>query len=268
MDATRAGVGSDPLAHINVSRLRSDLRAVQALGTTSGALRACTVSADIRQAYGTALRARDEAAAYLHGNRDWTTEDLAEVICGHRADERRVRLIAEWSTAPQHAPQHLYDAGHELLHRQQLANELRDLLSEARATAVHHLREAELMLPPDPLTRVHKATDMVRFSSYHLDVVAANRNLYAANLVVHHEWDLDEIAELAEAEPDAIAGALDAARTNPPSDADSRSVRELAAIAAALAARRSHWESARQEAVAECLAAGVDPERVAAYSGG
>ncbi|MEV0457118.1 hypothetical protein [Catellatospora methionotrophica] len=263
MDATRAGVGSDPLAHINVSRLRSDLRAVQNLGTTSGAMQACTVSADIRQAYGTALRARDEAAAYLHGNRDWTTEDLAEMICGHRADERRVRLIAQWSSAPQH----LHDAGHELLHRQQLASELRDLLSEARATAVHHLREAELMLPADPLTRVHKATDMVRFSSYHLDVVAANRNLYAANLVVHHEWELDEIAELAEAEPEAISSAYDAARSNPPSDADSRSVRELAALAAAIAARRRHWEAARQEAVAECLAAGVDPELVVARSG-
>src|SRR5690349_10791902 len=62
MDEKRTGVGSDPLAHINVSRLRSDLRAVRSLGTSSGAMQACTVSADIRQAYGTALRARDEAA--------------------------------------------------------------------------------------------------------------------------------------------------------------------------------------------------------------
>lgn len=263
MDATRAGVSNDPLARINVHRLRADLDAVQALGTSGGAMRACVVSADIRQAYRAALFARDEAAAYLHGNRDWSTADLAEVICGHREHERRARLVAEWSTAPPH----LYDAGHELLRRQQVATELRDLLSEARATVVRHLREAELPLPSDPLTRVHKATNMVRFSTYHLDVVSANRNLYAANLVVHHDWDLVEIAEVAEAEPGAIESAFEAARSNPPSDADSRSVRELAAIAAAIAARRGHWEAVRQEAVAECLVGGVEADLIAAHAG-
>jgi hypothetical protein len=266
MDATRAGVGSDPLAQINVSRLRSDLRAVQSLGTAAaGAVSARTVSADIRQAYRTALLARDEAAGYLHGNRDWSTEDLAEAICGHRAHERRVRLIAEWSASA--APQHLYDAGHELLRRQQVATELRDLLSEARTTVVRNLREAELDLPADPLARANKAQDVMRFCAYHLDVVAASRNLYAANLVVHHDWDLDEIAELADVQPQAISDAFDDARSNPPSDADSRSVRELTAIAAAIAVRRGHWAAVRQEAVAECLAAGVDADLIAAHAG-
>ncbi|MEV4414494.1 hypothetical protein [Catellatospora sp. NPDC049609] len=263
MDATRAGVGSDPLAQINVTRLRTELRAVQALGTSGGAFGACQVSAEIRQAYRTALQARDEAAAYLHGNRDWSTEDLAEAICGHREHERRARLVAEWSTAPQH----LYDAGHELLRRQQVASALRDLLSDARAIAVRHLREAELVLPADPLARAHKAQDVVRFCTYHLDTVAANRNLYAANLVVHHEWDLDEIAELADTEPQSIEEAFDAARAHPPSDADSRSVRELAAIAAAIAVRQRHWEAVRREAIAECLAAGVDADLIAVHAG-
>ncbi len=264
MDATRAGV-SDPLAHIDVSRLRSDLAAVQSLGTTGGAFGACVVSAEIRQAYRTALVARDEAASYLHGNRDWSTEDLAEAICGHREHERRARLIAEWSTTP--APQHLYDAGHELLRRQQVASALRDLLSAARATAVRNLREAELVLPADPLERAHKAQDVVRFCAYHFDTVAANRNLYAANLVVHHDWELDEIAEVADTEPHAIEDAYEAARAHPPSDADSRSVRELAAIAAAIAVRQRHWEAVRREAIAECLAAGVDADLIAAHAG-
>ncbi|MBV1850185.1 hypothetical protein [Catellatospora tritici] len=260
METTRARVG-DPLAHIDLSRLRADLRAVQRLGTSGGAFNACAVSAEIRQAYRTALAARDEAAAYLHGSRVWSRADLAEAICAYGEHEGRPRLVAQWCVTT--APQHLYDAGHELLRRQQLATALRDLLTEARGTAIRQLNEAELPLPDDPLARAHKAADVIVFARHHLDYVAANRNLYAANLVVHHGWSLDEVVEVAEADPGEVADAYAAAREHPPSDADARTVRELALIAAAIAGRIEHWESARAEAIADCLASGLATERIA-----
>lgn len=260
-----APLGTGGTGSLDVDRLRADLRRVQNVGAAAGAFHAAIVTTEIRQAYRTALLARDEAAAYLHGRYSWSPEDVGEVICGQRHHpDGSVRTIVEWTDRPAH----LGDAAHELLRRQQTAIELRELLSDARDTTVRHFDYAVLPLPDGALDRVHKATGVVRFARYHLDMLVAGRDIGAAALVVHHGWDLAEVAWLAEVEPAAIEAAFTAARLSPPMDADSLAVRELTALIAALRRRIGHWETAREEAVAECLALGMDPRVVAARTGG
>lgn len=255
--------GVDPLAYLKVEELRADLRRISEIGPVGGAFSAIIVTSEIRQAYRSALLARDEAAAYLYGTHSWSAADVAEVICGHRTHDARASVIIGWTTRPAH----LGDAAHEVLRRQQIADSLRKLLSEARTVTIRRLDQAELPLPTGPLERVHKATDVARYVGYHLDSVIANRNVSAANLVVHHGWQLNEVALMSDVEPEAIESAYTAARLSPPSDADSLSVRELTAIIAALRKRITHWHNARDDAVAECLALGMDPELVAAHAG-
>jgi hypothetical protein len=255
----------DALADIDVTALGRLLGGLEGADADDSALDLCTLDVDLRRSYRRALVARDEAAAYLVANEGWSYSDAAQATCGHRDHAERMHVVVDWTQTPDHL-----DRPETMLRQYQaVADRLRGLISRTHAMAVRALpaTRIEHHMPSDPLERLAHCAHWLRYTDTYTSSLVASRNLYGAILVQHHNWQLRDVAGIARTDEDQIAVAATAAAHNPPSDADSGLLRELSAVADAMAYNTHRLEYAGREAVQQSLDAGVPRPVVAAYGG-
>ena len=255
----------DALADINVRNLKRQLDGLEAADPDTSALGVCSFDVDLRRLYRRALVARDEAAAYLVARQGWSYSDAAEATCGHRDHAERMRVLVDGIEAPES----LADADHLLRRCQKVAESLRLLIARTHALAVRALPAARIdeHLPSDPLEKLARCVQWLRFAETYSSSLLASRNLTAAILVSHHHWPLPAAARLAGTDEDQIAVAAAAAVHNPPSDADSDMLKELSAVADAVAHNSLRLLAAGRKAAQQCVAAGVPHAAIQAYGG-
>ena len=255
----------DALADIDVTALDRHIGGLEGADADESALRVCSLDVDLRRSYRRALIARDEAAAYLVTRQGWSYSDTAAATCGHRAHAERMHVVVDWTRPPD-----FLDRPVALLRRYQtVADGLRRLIARTHALAVRALPQARIEhhMPLDPLERLAHCAQWMRFCDTYGSSLIASRNLYGAILVSHHHWALPDVAGIAGTDEDQIAVAATAAAHNPPSDADSGLLRELSAVADALAYNTHRLADAGRDAVKRCLAAGVPAPVITAYGG-
>ncbi|WP_027347194.1 hypothetical protein [Hamadaea tsunoensis] len=255
--------GIDALADIDVAALDRRLTAMERSHPDQGALDVLGFDVELRKAYRRALVARDETASYLVDRHGWSYSDAAQATCGHREHAGRMHVVVDWARTPEHL-----DRPDAMLPRyQHVAGRLRKLLTRTHNLAVHALPSARIepYLPEDPVERLAHCSQWHRFVGTYADSVLASRNLYGAILVRHHDWGVHRVAELAGTDADQIEVAAAAAQHNPPSDADSGMLRELAAVGDALDFNARRLQLAGEQAVRDCEAAGVPRAVIEAY---
>jgi hypothetical protein len=186
---------------------------------------------EIRTAYRQVLQTRDETAAYLYIHEGWSLIDIAHAICGHRHHSNRAGIIVGWASPPAHIP----DAVNRLHEARDLASHLRELLSVSTAAVTGRLT-ASLPVQPggEPVRRLVAADERLQQVRTFRDTAEATRDIMGATLVAHHGYRLRQVAAIAQADPDDIAAAMVVARLSPPSDADTTSLYEIAALTRAL----------------------------------
>lgn len=255
----------DALADINLESLDRQLHQYETADIDESALAVFTLDVDLRRSYRRALVARDEAAAYLVTREEWSYSDAAEATCGHRQHADRMQVVVDWTQAPES----LDRPASALRSCQLVADGLRSLITRAHALAVRVLPAARIehYMPAEPLERLAHCAHWLRYIDTYTSSVLAARNLCGAVLVSHHGWSVSQVAGIAQTDEDQITAASTAAAHNPPSDADSGMLRELAAVAEALTFNARRLAVAGRDAMKRCVAAGVPVPLVEAYGG-
>ncbi len=176
-----------------------------------------------------------------------------------------MHVVVDWTTSPDH----LDRPETKLREYQAVAAGLRALITRTHAMAVRALPAARIEhhMPSDPLQRLAHCAQWLRYSDTYTSSLVASRNLYGTILVEHHHWQLRDVAGIARTDEDQIAVASAAAAHNPPSDADSGLLRELAAVADAMAHKTQRLQNAGREAAQQCPDAGIPRPVIEAYGG-
>ena len=186
---------------------------------------------EIRTAYRQALQTRDETAAYLYTHHGWSLIDIAHAICGHRHHSDRAGVIVGWANPPAH----IDDPVNQLYEARDLVNLLHELLSVSTAAVTEQLTApVPVQAHREPVRRLVAADERLQQVRTFRDTAEATRDIMGATLVAHHGFRLRQVAAIAQADPADIAAAIAVAKLSPPSDADTTSLYEIAALTRAL----------------------------------